>query len=102
MASAYKNISIIPNPDNDQMSDLIRNAQINLLFAIAANGLKLKLLIALFSGRHCLVNSNIIRGTMLGPACNIDDSADGIIEKIHKLMEQPFTKKMMDERQRMT
>lgn len=99
--SSYKNIGIIPNPDNDRMSDLIRNAQINLLFAIAANGLKLKLLIALFSGRHCIANSNITKGTMLGPACNIEDSADGILERIHDLMKQPFTKQMIAERKNM-
>ncbi|MCX6334218.1 MAG: glycosyltransferase family 1 protein [Bacteroidia bacterium] len=100
-ATAFKNISIIPDPGNDQMSGLIKDAQINLLFTISANGLKLKVLIALFSGRHCLVNSNILKGSMLGPACQIEDSADGIIEKIHQLMKQPFTEQMIAEREKM-
>jgi len=100
-ASAFNNISILSDPDDDQMSDLIRHAQINLLFAISSNGLKLKLLIALFAGRHCIVNSNIVKGTLLGPACNIEDSADGIIEKIHHLMKQPFTGQMIAEREKM-
>jgi hypothetical protein len=99
-ASAFANISIVPDPDKDQMAQLIRNAHINLLFAIAANGLRLKLLIALFSGRHALVNSNITRGTMLAPACHVEDSADGIIEKIHELMKIPFTKQNISERER--
>jgi hypothetical protein len=99
IASSFKNISIISDPDNDRMSDLIRNAQINLLSAIASNGLKLKLIIALFSGRHCLVNSNIIRGTTLAQACNVEDSADAIIEKINLLMRQPFTLKMITDRE---
>jgi hypothetical protein len=100
-ASAFNNISIISDPDDDQMSDLIRNAQINLLFAISAIGLRLKLLISLFSGRHCIVNSNIIKGTLLGPACHIEDSADGIIEKIHQLMNKPFTRQIIAEREGM-
>jgi hypothetical protein len=100
-AAGYKNISIIANPDNDQMSGLIKNAQLNLLFTLSANGLKLKLLISLFSGRHCLVNRNMTKGTLLGPACIIEDSADGIIDKIHHLMKQPFTEGMIAERERM-
>jgi hypothetical protein len=98
-SAEFKNIRIIPDPDNEQMSGLIRNAHINLLFAIAANGLKLKLLIALFSGRHCLVNGNITKGTLLSPACYIEESADGIIAKIFQLMTLPFTKSMKDDRQ---
>jgi len=98
LASAFKNISIVPNPEIHQMGELIRNAQINLLFAMASNGMKLKLLNALFTGRHCIANTNIIKGTALGQACHIEDSAQGMILKIHELMEQPFTRKMITER----
>jgi hypothetical protein len=97
-ASGFDNISIIADPDSDQMSGLIKNAHINLLFTLAANGLKLKLLVALFSGRHCLVNSNMTKGTLLGPACVIEDSADGLIEKVHQLMKQSFSGAMIAER----
>jgi hypothetical protein len=83
------------------MSGLIKNAQLNLLFTLSVNGLKLKLLISLFSGRHCLVNRNMTKGTLLSPACIIEDSADGIIDKIHHLMKQPFTEGMIAERERM-
>jgi len=100
-ASAYANISIVPDPDEGQMAELIRNAHVNLLFAIAANGLRLKLLTALFSGRHVLVNSIIIKGTMLGQACHVEDSADGIIEKIDELMKIQFTKQDISKRERL-
>jgi len=100
-ASAYANISIVPDPDEERMAGLIRDAHINLLFAIAANGLRLKLLIALFSGRHLIVNSNITKGTILAPACHVEDSADGIIEKIHELMETRFTKNDIASRERL-
>ena len=97
-AESYKNIILLADPVEKHMTDLIRNAQVNLLFTIAPVGLKLKLLISLFSGRHCLVNSNIIKGTMLGPACLCADSADDIIRNIGMLMNQPFTARMIDER----
>lgn len=98
MASYFKNINIVPNPDNFHMSELIRNAQINLLFSMASNGMKVKLLIALFSGRHCVANSNILKGTLLNSACYIEDSADGIIQKTKELMEVPFTHQMINDR----
>ncbi len=99
MASDFKNISIVPNPDNLQMSELIRNAQINLLFSMASNGMKVKLLVALFSGRHCVANSNILKGTLLSRACHTEDSADGIIQKTKELMRIPFTTKMINDRE---
>lgn len=97
-AGKYSNIELIANPDNQKMADLIRNAQINLLFALTTHGMKIKLLNALFAGRHCLVNGNMISGTRLGAACHIEDSADGIIRRITDLMQQPFTGKMIAER----
>jgi hypothetical protein len=98
MASAFENIRIVPNPDNFQMSELIRNAHINLLFSMTSNGMKLKLLIALFSGRHCIANSNILKGTLLSRACHIEDSAGGIILKTNELMRMPFTTQMINDR----
>lgn len=101
-ARAYRNVTIVPDPDNEKMNELVRNAHINILFSIASNGLKLKLLVALFSGRHCLVNSNIIKGTLLGPACIIEDSATGMVDKIKDLMNIPFTLRLKEERTALT
>lgn len=98
-ASQFNNITIIPDPDNKYMDSLIRDAHINLLFAKASNGLKLKLLIALFSGRHCIANSNVTDGTLLNPVCHIADSAASIIERIDHLMQEPFTDEMIAGRQ---
>jgi len=100
-SAPYNNITIIPNPDNVHMSRLIMDAHLNILLSKAYTGSKLKLLIALFSGRHCLVNKNMTKGTMLGPACIIEDSAGSIIDKIHHLMNQPFTETMIAEREKM-
>jgi hypothetical protein len=96
----FSNISIISNPDSDYMVRLIKDAQMNILISKASNGLKIKLLISLFSGRHCLVNSTMLKGTCLAPVSHIADSTEIIIEKIHILMQQPFTKKMIEEREK--
>jgi hypothetical protein len=91
ISSGHKNIRIIANPDDECMTRLVKDAHINLLFTNTINGLKLKLLIALFSGRHCIVNSNMTAGTSLDAVCNIADSPLSIIENIRILMQKPFT-----------
>jgi glycosyltransferase involved in cell wall biosynthesis len=97
-ALKYKNITIIPDPEEEQMLELIREAHINLLPARSSNGFKLKLLYALFAGRHCLVNSIMVRGTMLDSSCHIADDSPSLIEKINTLMRQPFTDEMISDR----
>jgi len=100
-AIQYSNISIIPDPDEQYMSRLIRDAQINILPVKRSGGLKLKLLMALFSGRHCLVNSETIKGTSLGPACHITDSTADMLNRIHFLMQNPFTTEMISKREKL-
>ena len=49
---------IVENPSEYEMEDLIKKAQVNILPSLNATGIKLKLLHALFTGRHCIVNKN--------------------------------------------
>lgn len=99
-ASQFENITLISNPGDEQMNDLITNAQIHLLPALASNGFKLKLLMALYAGRHCLVNSIVGEYTSIMDLCHIADSNLEIISKIKLLMKEPFTDEMIRERDR--
>lgn len=99
-ANRLSNISIVRDPSEEEMKGMISKAHINLLCSLVANGLKLKLLISLFSGRHCLVNETILNGTTLGPACVVENSAEGMIGKIHELMKEPFTAAMIAAREK--
>jgi len=94
----YNNIELIENPENKVMDDLIRNAQINILPTLASNGLKIKLLISLYSGRHCIVNSTTINGSGLYSLCHIADTDEKMIQRITSLIDQPFTEDMIEER----
>lgn len=97
----HNNIKLVSNPDNDTMSNLIRNAQINILPTMAANGLKLKLLISLYCGRHCLVNSTTINGSGLYSLCHVADSDEKMIKKITELIDLPFPREMIEERKKL-
>ncbi len=94
------NIKIISDPSAETMEELIRNAHINVIPTMAANGFKLKLLISLFSGRHCVVNSTTINGSGLYTLCHIADTEEKMVLKIKSLMEKPFTEEMIEERRK--
>ena len=98
-ASAFSNIQVISSPDNIRMKTLIRNAHINILPASATNGFKIKLLIALYSGRHCIVNSTGAENNLLKSLCNIADTDEEILKIVHLLMQEQFNMENIQKRQ---
>ncbi|NLA48108.1 MAG: glycosyltransferase, partial [Bacteroidales bacterium] len=96
----HENIKLVRDPGRDKMNDLIKNAQINIIPAMASNGLKLKLLISLFCGRHCLANSTAVNASGLYSLCHIADSTEDMIGKINILFYQPFTPEMIERREK--
>lgn len=99
-ASRFPNIQVISNPDNELMVRLIVSAQINLLPALSVNGFKLKLLMALYAGRHCIINSVAGKNSSISTLCHVAESNEEMIKKIQLLMNEPFTEELIFERQR--
>jgi len=96
--SNYENIRLVANPGDFELEELIAEAHINLLFTSQSTGIKLKLLHALFAGRHCVVNPAMVEGTGLGKLCHVADSPEALLAHVHKLMRQPFTPDEIQER----
>jgi hypothetical protein len=94
----HKNVSLVMNPTDEIMYDLIKNAQINLLFTFQNTGIKLKLLNALHRGRYCLVNSMMVDQTGLNKLCIEENETSEQINIIKKIMNVPFTSEMINER----
>lgn len=89
---------LIANPSFHEMEQLIRHAQVHTLPTFQATGTKLKLLYALFTGRHVLVNEPMLHGTTLGNACHIATNARSFIEHIERLSSHPFTQADVENR----
>ncbi len=86
------NCELIPNPDNARMARLVGDAHIHVLPTFQESGMKLKLLEALFGGRHVLVNNQMLFGTGIGePYCHIATNAEEFIQSIGKLISIPFS-----------
>jgi hypothetical protein len=90
MASAHNNACVVANPSEQEMQDMIGKAQINILPSFNITGIKLKLLNALFNGRHCLVNDATVQSTGLESACHIGTNAAAFKSLIVQLYRQPF------------
>ena len=100
MVNQYPNIKLVENPGNATMQQLIREAHIHLLPVIQNNGLKLKLLLALYAGRYCVVNRPMVDGTFLETLCITVEQASEMIDSINQLMLQPFTQEMVEDRKK--
>lgn len=96
----YPTIKIVANPTDQELDELILNAQVNLLQTNQATGIKLKLLHALFSGRHCLVNTQMVEGTGLEPLCTVINSNQELLLKLDELMVLPFDKEQISIRKK--
>lgn len=81
-----------------EINTLIANAQINVLPTFQATGIKLKLLAALFSGRHCVVNNPMVANTGLEDLCLVRDSATEMAKEIEQLKSIPITQAMIAQR----
>ena len=91
--SNYKHIEIKGNINTSEIDELIKNAQINVLPTFQATGIKLKLLAALFNGRHCVVNSPMVANTGLEQLCSIQNTAAEMAQEITRLFDLPFDMK---------
>jgi hypothetical protein len=67
------------------------NTQVNILPSFNNTGVKLKLLNALYNGRHCLVNTAAIEGAAVPTLCEVADTAEDFAKKTSLLFEKDFT-----------
>ena len=97
-ASPYPHVHIVANPLEEQMNDLIKNAQIHILITFQATGLKLKLLNSLFAGRHIIVNSLMVNGSGLGELCHTANTAEEMVQACQQLIHTEFEEKQISQR----
>jgi len=90
LAHTHCHTCLIENPGDDEMKDLITKAQVNILPSFNKTGIKLKLLNALFNGRHCVVNDDAVEQTGLEPACHIGSTPESFQRIIMQLYHHPF------------
>lgn len=102
--SKMSHVRLRNSPNEEEMTQLIRNAQVHVLYTAQPTGLKLKLLNVLFKGRFTVCNNNMISGTgLLGNrSLFICDTASEFIQKINECFHKEFTEELDREREILT
>jgi hypothetical protein len=95
----YKNMELRSDISTAEIDHLIANAQINVLPTFQATGIKLKLLAALFQGRHCLVNDQMVANTGLESICEHANNAEEWRLAVDRLMKKAYGIEAMQVRQ---
>ncbi len=83
---------------SEEINHLISEAQINILHTNQATGIKLKLLNALFMGRHCIANSKMIENTGLEDLCVQADTISQYKSAIKKYWDNEISNDMIKAR----
>lgn len=98
--SKHKNLILKSSPNEEEITSLIRNAQIHVLYTAQPTGLKLKLLNVLFKGRFILCNSNMLSGTDISAnhSLFVCETGEEFIDKIHHCFFKEFSEDLHYER----
>lgn len=86
-----KGVKIIVNPSTEKMQQLILEARVHLLVTEQATGIKLKLINALSSSGHVLVNPIMVEGTELSNLCAVFTDPLDCKTQLKALMENPVS-----------
>ena len=68
-------VKLVPNPSEKQLSDLIQQAQIHVLYSGVPSGVKLKLLHCLHSSGHILLNDKMLGDPAFEEFCVVANTA---------------------------
>jgi len=98
LAHSMGHTCLVADPSEREMQDMIAKAQINILPSYTHTGIKIKLVNAIFNGRHCLVNEATVKHSGLEPVCHIASNPEDFIERIETLFATPFTKEETEKR----
>jgi hypothetical protein len=93
-----KNVELREDIGTEEIHRLVREAQVNVLPTFQATGIKLKLLLCLFTGRHVVCNSPMVEGTGLAELCNVHDSAEAMRTSILACMGAPANGQAIERR----
>ena len=94
----HKNAELLEDIPTERIHQLVRDAQVHVLPTFQATGIKLKLLLCLFTGRHVVCNTLMVLGTGLAELCHVHDDADTMRLSIQGCMARPANGSTLEKR----
>lgn len=92
------NVTLKANIDSKEIIELLEKAQMNVLPTFQNTGIKLKLLAALFKGKHCIVSPEMVEGTGLENVCLIAREPQQFVNYIKEMALTEFTEVEFEKR----
>lgn len=86
----YNNISYRVIETSEELDLLIENAHINVLYSFQKSGTKLKVFNALFKGRHCILNTNMVDDPEILKICTVINNKADYINAVKLLFNTEF------------
>lgn len=93
------NITLYDDLTPERIQEFIADAHCNVLPTFQSTGIKLKLLSALFAGRFCVVNRQMVENTGLESLCIIANNAESMKEKIKAVFTKEFSERERKKRE---
>lgn len=87
------------NLSAEEIFQLVREAQVNVLVTFQSTGIKLKLLNSLYRGRHIVANSAMVEETGLDSLCLVSDDPELMAKFIREKFAEPFTEQSIIQRE---
>jgi hypothetical protein len=91
LVDRYTNVELLEDVSTEQLHQMIGEAQVNVLYTNQSTGIKLKLINALYRGKHIVVNPTMVEGTNLDQACTVAKDFTSIVQKIKEKLATKYT-----------
>lgn len=91
-------VSLFDNLNTEQISDMMANAQVNIIPTFQATGIKLKLINVLYQGRFVLANTPMVANTGCESLCEIANTPEEFIHQLKYIFTQTYSDANTQER----
>ena len=88
--SGFNHIKCEIIKDQSHLNQLIKEAHINTLYSFQKSGTKLKVFTALFKGKHCIVNKNMIDDANILSCCELAETLVAYRVTVNRLFQTDF------------
>lgn len=90
LAHLCQHTCLVSDPSDKELNELISKAHINILPSFNNTGAKLKVMMAICKGKHCLVNEQAIAGSGMEEACHIGTNSTAMASIVSQLYHHPY------------
>lgn len=98
LVEQHTNVTLLEHATTQEIGELTRNAQINVLPTFQCTGIKLKLINVLYQGRWTIANELMVRNTGLAELCEVTHDANEMKKAVLNYMNIPFNQQHIEQR----